>query len=452
MRECFELKRKYLPWKYLLLISLFCVICAVLFFGCRNQKTEPVTLTMWRVYGSQTDSYMNDRIAEFNREAGKDKGITIEITSVSNSDSIHTALIASANDEPGAGKLPDMFVCYPKTAIAMDVDLLDWNTFFSDSEKEWYLPAFMEEGIIDGKLIVFPVAKSTETVFVNKTIFDRFSADTGFSLDNLTTWEGMFEACEKYFVWSGGKSFLFYDAPFNFFQFAVRQLGGEFFQGDRIDFDDPVVMKVWDLWATAAIRGHISLQEGFGTTPMMIGEIVCFIGSTASIAYVKDTVTYPDNTSEPLELVVLPYPVFQGAEKSAVQRGVGLCALKGDAGKEKAAAEFAQWFTEKSVNTDFCIEMGYMPVRKDAYEDLFEGGLDKIETPRQRSLYESIAIMSRDYALYAAPLFDSYGQLQNDFQGQMRALLTPYQQMGTADPAGAVTLSYAKLKEKFGNR
>ena len=116
---------------------------------------------MWHVYGNQTDSPMNDLVDDFNKSTGKDKGITIQVTSLVNSDYIHTALVAAAHNEPGAGKLPDLFVCYPKTAIAMGTDiLLDWNGMFSEQEKSEYHPDFLEEGIIDGKLIVFPMAKS----------------------------------------------------------------------------------------------------------------------------------------------------------------------------------------------------------------------------------------------------------------------------------------------------
>ena len=35
-----------------------------------------------------------------------------------------------------------------------------------------------------------PVAKSTELLFLNKTDWERFSADTGASMELLGTWEG----------------------------------------------------------------------------------------------------------------------------------------------------------------------------------------------------------------------------------------------------------------------
>ena len=68
--------------------------------GCsQNTKldpNDPVTLTMWHVYGSQTESPLNDSINEFNRTIGKEKGIVINVVSVSSSSAIDEALTAAA--------------------------------------------------------------------------------------------------------------------------------------------------------------------------------------------------------------------------------------------------------------------------------------------------------------------------------------------------------------------
>ena len=61
------------------------IICLAIiipcFSGCAQQKApspeNPITLTMWHVYGSQTTSPLNTIIDEFNRTVGKENGITI---------------------------------------------------------------------------------------------------------------------------------------------------------------------------------------------------------------------------------------------------------------------------------------------------------------------------------------------------------------------------------------
>ncbi|MBQ7299436.1 MAG: hypothetical protein IJW77_06305 [Clostridia bacterium] len=55
---------------------------------------------------------------------------------------------------------------------------------------------------------MLPVAKSTEAFFLNKTLFDRFSANTGITTDALRSYDGIFSAARAYYDWSDGHNFL----------------------------------------------------------------------------------------------------------------------------------------------------------------------------------------------------------------------------------------------------
>ena len=59
-------------------ILLCFILILTCFVGCSQSQTpspdDPVTLTMWHVYGSQTKSPLNDTIDEFNNTVGKEKG------------------------------------------------------------------------------------------------------------------------------------------------------------------------------------------------------------------------------------------------------------------------------------------------------------------------------------------------------------------------------------------
>ena len=182
----------------LLLVLAFTISC----IGCGDEisKSGPVTLTIWHVYGEQTASPLNDIIKEFNDTIGQQEGIRVQVSLVSNTNTIHEAVLKSARKEPGATELPDLFISYPKTVLAMpDPDILmDFRDCFSEEELKEYVPEFIEEGEINEKLLVFPVAKSTEILFVNETLFDRFAKDTGASISDLNTWEGLFETSLKY--------------------------------------------------------------------------------------------------------------------------------------------------------------------------------------------------------------------------------------------------------------
>ena len=123
-------------------LSLIIVFTSVLLAsGCysdRKASSDTVTLTIWHVYGAQTDSPLNDLIDEFNSTVGKEEGIQVEVTMVSNNNSIHEHVLASANEEPGSSELPDIFCSYPKTVLALPDDdiLVDYRDYFTDEELE----------------------------------------------------------------------------------------------------------------------------------------------------------------------------------------------------------------------------------------------------------------------------------------------------------------------------
>ena len=121
--------------KKTLAFLLTLVIFITALSGCGQQMpspANPVTLTMWYVYGSQTKSPLNDVIDTFNHSVGREYGITVNVVSVTSSSAIDRALAASANGEPGADAMPDLFTAYPRVAeIVGQENLLSWNDYFT---------------------------------------------------------------------------------------------------------------------------------------------------------------------------------------------------------------------------------------------------------------------------------------------------------------------------------
>ena len=66
--------------------------------------------------------------------------------------------------------------------------LVDYSDYFTPSELSAFVPEFLEDGVIGNRLVILPVAKSTELLFVDQTLFDRFSAETGIQVSDLRTW------------------------------------------------------------------------------------------------------------------------------------------------------------------------------------------------------------------------------------------------------------------------
>lgn len=417
---------------WLLLGALLLSLCA----GCSGaprQEDTPTTITVWHVYGGQTDSPLNDLIAQFNQTVGKESGINVQVTSVSNTNTIHEAVLASANGEPGASELPDLFISYPKTVLALPDDsiLVDYRDYFSQEELAAFIPAFLDEGEVDGRLVVLPVAKSTEILYVNQTAFDRFSEAAGVTIDALATWEGLFEAAEIYAAWTDaqtpdipgdGRSMFVHDYYFNYFQVGAESLGESFFDGNRLAFG-PAFGQAWDVLARAALNGGVWLRGGYATEPLRTGDSIVSVASSASILYYSDTVTYPDNTSEEITINSYPCPVFAGGEKLVMQRGAGFCTVKSTPERERAAVTFLKWLTEPERNVDFVTKVGYMPVTQAAFDDYLPQTIETLDSPKYASLYRAFLETQAEYEFYVPPQVETYLELETSLEDQVRAQL-----------------------------
>lgn len=408
------------------LTILLCLALLLSAAGCKTAREEqPITLTIWHVYGGQTDSPLNDLIEEFNRTVGKEQNIAVQVTSVTNTNTIHEGVLAAANDDPGASELPDMFISYPKTVLAMPDEevLVDYRDYFSDEELSAFLPAFIEEGTIHDRLAILPVAKSTEVLFVNKTLFDRFAAETGVTLEDLDTWEGLYQTAALYAQWSGGKTFFVHDYHFNYLQVGVESLGGSFFDEDGISFS-PAFSKVWEPYAEAALQGGVWLYGGYATEPLRTGDAIASVASSASVLYYSGIVTYSDNTSEEIEYIVRPCPVFEDGDKLVMQRGAGICTVRSTPEREKAAMVFLKWLTAPEQNVELVTHLGYMPVTQEAFDTYLPGAIEKLEDPKYRELYRAFLQTQEEYTFYTAPQREDYLSIETSFEDQVRLLLS----------------------------
>jgi len=405
----------------ILVILLFMTSCSSNYGLDRN---DPVTISLWHNYGGQMKNIMDELVDEFNRTVGKEKGIVINITSISGSATLHEKLSMAANGDPGAPELPDITTAYPKTALILANKglLADFNTYFTEKELSNYVPDFLNEGIIkDDKLYVFPVAKSTEVLFVNKTIFDRFLKDTGITMESLGTFEGIVHAADEYYKWSGGKMFFMPDSLFNLAQIGFEQLGDQFIVNERLNLTSDSFNKIWNFYYKSALKGSFAVFDGYSSDLAKTGEIICSLGSTAGILFYPSTVTYLDNTTEEIDYEILPYPVFDGGKKVAIQRGGGMCVIKSSKQKEYGATLFIKWLTSPEINLKFTLSTGYLPVTNEAFSKIITGEFDNIQDSKIKRLLSTIITMHKEYEFYIPPLFDDFDNLGDTFEEKMKS-------------------------------
>lgn len=405
-----------------LMLALLLVSCST--SGGVGKK--PITITMWHNYGGIMQSSMDTLIREFNETKGREEGIIVKVTAVSSGSQLNTALQKIADGEPGAPEMPDIFTGYPKMAQLLESKKLitSLDSYFTKDELGKYVPAFVDEGRLpDGKLYVFPLAKSTEVLYVNQTLFDDFVKATGAKESDLQSFEGIFRLSKLYYE-KTGKTFFHPDSWFNLIQTGMEQKGSALFdaKGD-MNTSDPSYRYIFDHIISAVKEGGISVFDGYSSDLAKTGDVICSTGSSAGILFYGDTVTGPNAEERKVEYKILPYPVWEGGKAMSLQRGGGLMVANKDKKTIKAAAKFIQWLTSPAQNMRFISQTGYLPVTKQAFENDLTKNLSRIENPKVRSMLSAVRDMYKTYKFFTFPSFGKNSQKDRQYENSFRAFL-----------------------------
>jgi multiple sugar transport system substrate-binding protein len=423
-------------WQWAAAVSAVLALTAA---GCgiggEESRDDPIRLSMWHYYRDQMKSVADQLVGEFNATVGREKGIVVDVTSIVDAATQEKKLEAIAADDPGAPELPDLATAYPKTALVLrDAGLIaPLDPYMSENETAAYVPAFLDEGRLgDGKLYVFPVAKSTEVLFLNRTLFDRFSAATGVDTEALATFEGVAGTAAKYYEWTDqltpqtpgdGKAFLAPDSWFNLAFVQSAQLGADLVAQQALNTSGPAFDRAWDFASLPALGGAFAVAEGYSSDYAVTGEVIAAIGSTAGILYYGDSVTYPDNSQEPVEYEVLPYPVMEGGEQVALQRGAGMVVAASDPEREHAAVTFLKWLTGPEQNLRFVRSTGYLPVTNEAFTDRLAHEIAGADDPRIGQLLATAVTMHQEYRFVKMPLQANLDDLSEDYEDAVKHAL-----------------------------
>lgn len=267
--------------------------------GSPAPASPPVTLTLWHYYNGLTQSVFDDLTARFNATEGARQGITVAAHSQGDISALADVVFQAARKDMGAPAMPDIFAAYPDNAfrVAQLAELADLDPYFAPGELAAYRPEFLEDGRMSpgNSLVMFPVAKSTENLFLNRTDWDAFAAATGAELDDLATWEGVARTAGRYYEWSGGRAFFRLDSPANFVLVTAWQLGETPYvqQGGRAEpaISPRLARALWNAYHVPAARGWYVQVGPFCTDDARTGAIIAYIGSSAGAGYFPAEVT-----------------------------------------------------------------------------------------------------------------------------------------------------------------
>lgn len=366
--------------KRILRSAVSLLLCAAVALGgtaCGRSKL-PTTITIWTYYNGDQLECFNQLVEQFNSTVGKEKNIRVESSSQGSVNDLETNVLAAAEGKVGAEKLPNIVSSYADTAFTLDQMGLavDLSPYLTEKEKSAYIAGFLEEGDLmnNGELKVFPIAKSTELLYLNVTDFAPFAEATGVTYADLSTVEGLNEAAHKYYDWTDaqtatpndGKALYGRDALTNYLLCGAQELGTTIFDAENgvmtLRFDKPTLRKLWDNYYVPYIKGWCSASGKFRSDDIKIGSLLAYVGSSSSASFFPTQVLTSDTESHGIEMAALPCPSFAGCEPVAVQQGAGMVVIPGTEDEISACVAFLKWFTQPENNLQFSVQSGYMPV------------------------------------------------------------------------------------------
>ena len=387
------------------------------------KKSDPVTVTVWTYYnGDQLDAF-NDLTEKFNDTVGKKDGITVETKSLGTAEDLEQNVLAAVNGEVGASEVPNIFSAYSDTAYTVDQKdmLVDLSDYLTDKEKDEYVEEYLKEGDFsdDGSIKIFPVAKSTELLFLNDTDWQKFAKETGAQYEDFQTVEGLVETAEKYYNWTDsqtpeaddGKALFGRDAMANYLLVGAKELGCDIFgvkDGKMtLNFDEDIIRKLWDNYYVPYVKGYFSAFGRFRSDDVKTGNVLGYVGSTSSATFFPTQVSDDSGAAYDIDLKVLPCPKFKDGDDYAVQQGAGMVVTKGSEDEIKASIEFLKWFTQSENNIEFSVGSGYLPVTKEANNIEKIKSVDSdISSSMEEILTESVAEIN-DNNLYYMHAFEN---------------------------------------------
>ncbi len=381
-------------------VKLVCLVLSVLITltACSTgEKTaldpkNPVSITLWHYYVGDNKIALEKAVDAFNTSVGSEKGVVVNAVAKGSVAELEKAVTDAANGVINAEAMPDLFSCYPDKALEIDAlgKLCDLNDYFTEAEKALYVDEFLSSGQFDGEqLLILPIVKSTELLYVNETAWNAFASANGLDANKLGTWEGIYAAAQAYYKWTDaqtpatvgdGKSLMGVDSVANYIIIGNQQLGVEVIDGEnqQVVLNREVMKKIFDTYYGGMSLGYFNAVGKFRSDDIKAGDLVAYVGSSSGAAYFPTWIE-KDNTQQPIDFLALSYPVFTGGSSDAIEQGAGISVANSTPEKQEGAAVFLKWFTAEDQNIEFAMTTGYLPVQSGAYEnEAFKASLDDL--------------------------------------------------------------------------
>ena len=251
---------------------------------------------------------------------------------------------------------------------------------FESTQIDEIIPKFLSEGVLDGSQYALPFVRSSEVIYINKTMVESL----GYTLPEKLTWDFVWEVSRAATKKGDDGKFLvngqdvmipfIYKSTDNMMIQMLKQLGAGYSTDDgeiRIFSDDTK-----SILYTAAENADLGAFSTFKISSypanyLNAGQCIFAVDSTAGSEWMGADAPLSDIHETAVvnfETVVMPLPQFETeSAPEMISQGPSICVFnKADPNEVVASWLFAQFLLTDQVQMDYAKTEGYIPVTERA--------------------------------------------------------------------------------------
>ncbi|MBR0406625.1 MAG: extracellular solute-binding protein [Clostridia bacterium] len=307
---------------------------------------------------------------------------------------------------------------------------------FDGSALDEIVPQFLQECRIGAHYYALPYMRSTEALYVNKTMVEQL----GYTLPDSPTWDFIWEVSdaatakdeEGNYLVNGQKTMIpfIYKSTDNMMIQMLRQKDAPYSTsaGEIQIFNDvtrEMLFTVRDHVATGAFSTFkISSYPG---NFLNAGQCIFAVDSTAGASWMGTKAPHMDIAADQVrdfELAVRPIPQFDPAHPAMISQGPSVCVFnKPDAQEVLASWLFTQFLLTDSVQTGYAETEGYVPVtlkaqQSEAYQDYLSRKGEDNDEHYSVKIDAAELLMNNTANTFVTPVFNGSASLR-DAAGQL---------------------------------
>ena len=302
---------------------------------------------------------------------------------------------------------------------------------FDSPKADEVVPKFLEEGVLQGHQYALPFMRSTEALYINKSMVEKL----GFTLPEVCTWDFVWEVSEAAmkkkddgtFAVNGQKVLIpfIYKSTDNMMIQMLRQLDAGYSTDDGkiLLFNDETAALLKEIAVHAKSKSFSTFKiSSYPGNYLNAGQCIFAVDSTAGATWMGHDAHNQDIPKEQMvkfEIAVQPVPQFDTAAPKMISQGPSVCIFnKSDPQEVLASWLFAQFLLTNDVQIAYSQTEGYVPVtlkaqNSDAYQDYLSRSGEDNDTYYHVKIDAAKLLLDNVDDTFVTPVFNGSASLRN---------------------------------------